>query len=234
MRNCLLLSVTWNSYFLFQQQRVLGFSPVCVTTTTTITTTTAPLSTQSRTKKPFFLAASTPLNAEAQFLEENINADYSLSAEQVKAVIQVGKEPKTKVINTFGFWSLIVSLIISPVWFLALKMAEAAYKMNEDLDPNREFFDFLGKCWSKAWLTLNGCYPTFSGEVDVIKKGPHNKPCLFVANHASWLDIPILSSETNQVFKFMAKKELGTLPCIGDQLRGVSSFAKHCLCDMLH
>ena len=173
------------------------------------------------------LAISAASDTELKFLEDNINADYILPPEEVNAVVKLGKEPKTKLINPFGFWSLLVSLIVSPVWFLALKAAELSYKINPELDPNREFFDFLGKCWSKAWLTMTFSKPTFSGEVDLIKKRPHNQPCLFVANHASWLDIPVLSSETSQVFKFMSKKELGSLPCIGDQLRGVSLLAIH-------
>ena len=48
--------------------------------------------------------------------------------------------------------------------------------------------------------------------------------CLYVANHASWLDIPILCTVLDPVFKFIAKGELRPVPGIGQQLRGVRFF----------
>lgn len=159
-----------------------------------------------------------------QDLQDNINADFWLSPEEVNAVVTLGKEPKTKSINPFGFWAMAVSLVVCPVWYMALQLCAASYKINDEWDPNREFYDGLGKIWAKAFLGATGSYPTYSGELELLRKGPHNKPCLFVANHASWLDIPVLCTCTDQVFKFVSKAELGKLPCIGDQLTGVSPY----------
>lgn len=153
-------------------------------------------------------------------LETNINANYILSPQEVNAIVKLGTEPKTKLINGFGLWSMAVSLVVCPIWYLALKLCAASYNINDSWDQNKEFYDGLGKIWAKSFLTLTGSYPTFSGELDLLAKGAHNKPCLFVANHASWLDIPVLCTCTDQVFKFVAKGELGDLPCIGDQLKG--------------
>lgn len=41
-----------------------------------------------------------------------------------------------------------------------------------------------------------------------------------MANHASWLDIPVLCTCLDNVFKFISKSELKNAPCIGQQLRG--------------
>lgn len=153
-------------------------------------------------------------------LQNNIDANFSLSPHQVHPIVTLGTEPKTKVINAFGMWCMGVSLVICPIWWAAMKLCAFSYKFDDSWDPNREFYDGLGKVWAKSWLTVTGSFPTFSGELKLLEKGPHNKPCLFVANHASWLDIPVLCSCTDQVFKFIAKGELGTLPCIGDQLTG--------------
>lgn len=168
------------------------------------------------------LAASVIPQSPEELLLENINGNFRLSADEVNSVVKLGKEPKQKVINPFGLWCMAVSLVICPIWYLALQFTAATYKMSDAWDPNREFYDGLGKIWAKVFLTLIDSYPTFSGELKLLQKGPHNKPCLFVANHASWLDIPVLCTCTDQVFKFIAKGELGKLPCIGDQLSGVS------------
>ncbi|CAB9502943.1 sn-glycerol-3-phosphate acyltransferase 1, chloroplastic [Seminavis robusta] len=159
--------------------------------------------------------------APKESLEENINQDFWMSLQEINPIIKLGSEPKQKVINSFGLFCMAVSLAICPIWLMALQACEASYKViGDDWDPNREFFDGLGKVWAKSFLTLTGSYPSFSGEVELLEKGPHNQPCLFVANHASWLDIPILCTCLDQVFKFVAKGELGNIPCIGHQLSG--------------
>lgn len=160
-------------------------------------------------------------------LKDNINANFQLPPHEVHPILKFGTEPKAKVVNAFGLWCLAVSLVVCPIWWAAMKLCALSYDVDDTWDPNREFYDGLGKIWAKCWLTMTGSYPTFSGELRLLEKGPHNKPCLFVANHASWLDIPVLCTCTDQVFKFIAKGELGSLPCIGDQLTG----GRHILID---
>jgi len=155
--------------------------------------------------------------------QENIDTDFFMTKDEIKPIVTLGKEPKTKSVNLFGAWALAVSLVICPIWYAALKMCSLSYDIfGDDWDPNREFYDGLGKIWANAFLTATNSMPSYSGELQLLRKGPHNKPCLFVANHASWLDVPVLCTCTDQVFKFVSKAELGKLPCIGDQLEGVS------------
>eukprot|EP00591_Stephanopyxis_turris_P016866 CAMPEP_0195542402 /NCGR_PEP_ID=MMETSP0794_2-20130614/51587_1 /TAXON_ID=515487 /ORGANISM="Stephanopyxis turris, Strain CCMP 815" /LENGTH=206 /DNA_ID=CAMNT_0040676535 /DNA_START=496 /DNA_END=1116 /DNA_ORIENTATION=- len=72
-------------------------------------------------------------------------------------------------------------------------------------------------------------FPEVTGDLEILdrEKAKERGPCLYVANHASWLDIPILCTVLDPVFKFISKGELRDLPCIGDQLVG----GKHMLID---
>lgn len=145
--------------------------------------------------------------------------------EDLHPIFKVGSGEKEKIVNAFGLWALVVSLITCPIWYLALKTVNAVNMMFEDLDPNREIYDFTGKIWSRVWLFMTASYPEITGEIDQIKK--ENGACLYVANHASWLDIPIVCTVLDPVFKFISKGSLKGLPCIGDQLVG----GKHILID---
>jgi Acyltransferase len=145
---------------------------------------------------------------------------YFLSREEIKPIFQLGSGDKEKLVNAFGLWSLVVTLLTCPLWAAAMSLLNVVYKVYGDAwDPHRALYDTTGKIWSKSWLTLSNSMPTFSGHVDQLQEG--NGPCLYVANHASWLDIPILCTVLDPVFKFIAKGELRGVPCIGQQLVGV-------------
>lgn len=140
---------------------------------------------------------------------------FIMSKEDVKPVITLGKGEKEKVINLFGLWCMFVSVLTGPPWMMALKFVE---KMEND--KHRGLFDMIGKVWAKSWLILTNSYPTVSGNLERMKKDNGLGPCLYVANHASWLDIPVLCTVLDPVFKFIAKGELANVPCIGTQLSG--------------
>ena len=134
--------------------------------------------------------------------------------------------PKEKFVNAHGLYCILVTIILNPIWAVAMWITDSVCKAFPDLDPNRAFYDYTGKVWSRLWLTVTDSYPTISGDVDRIRI-PKNEEdslgaCLFVANHSSWLDIPILCTVLDPVFKFIAKGELKSIPCIGQQLVGVS------------
>lgn len=168
-----------------------------------------------------FVAAAPQSNG--QF--DDMSQDYFLSPDQINAIVNFGTDEKPKIVNPFGLWCLVVSLITCPIWLMGLAAVDAVNKLNPEMDPNREIFDDVGKIWAKTWLTMTNSYPTVSGEVELLSKDAKG-PCLFVANHASWLDIPVLCTISDRLFKFISKSELGKLPCIGHQLIGV--------CQQLH
>jgi 1-acyl-sn-glycerol-3-phosphate acyltransferase len=137
----------------------------------------------------------------------------------------IGLDENEKIINIFGLWCLFISLITGPLWMFAMLIVNAMYKCNNTFDAHRSIYDQTGKIWSKVWLSLINSYPIISGNVDVITTTSKNiGPCLYVANHSSWIDIPILCTVLDPAFKFIAKGELRSVPCIGQQLDGVRSF----------
>jgi hypothetical protein len=143
---------------------------------------------------------------------------FLLSKDEVKPLIVLGKGEKEKVVNAFGLWCFFCSVFTGPIWMLAMKLV---HQMGEK-DENRAMFDNTGKIWSKTFLTLIDSYPTVSGNTEWLEEGNDLGACLFVANHASWLDIPVLCTVLDPVFKFISKAELSKVPCIGTQLTGVS------------
>jgi hypothetical protein len=147
-----------------------------------------------------------------------------LSREEINPIFTFGEGEKEKLVNAHGVWCFIASLITGPIWLLAM----AIVGKKGEKDVNKAEYDNTGKIWSKAWLTAINSYPTVSGNLERLKAGNDEGACLFVANHASWLDIPVLCTVLDPVFKFIAKGELAKVPCIGTQLSGVgnSNFGK--------
>lgn len=148
------------------------------------------------------------------------NESYLLTETEINPIIRVGEGDKEKVINLHGLRCLLVSIFTCPIWAASMSLVSFMHSMNPDFDVNRDIYDRTGKIWSRTWLAMTDSYPSFSGNVDAIRNG--QGPCLYVANHASWLDIPIICTVLDPVFKFIAKAELEKLPCIGQQLKGVS------------
>lgn len=140
-----------------------------------------------------------------------------LTDKEVAPILRLGGA-KEKVINAFGFYTAFVTLITAPFWGLAMFIVDAVCNAFPDLDPKRKTFDWTGKVWSKTWLALSNSTPSVSGDVELLKDG--DRAYLFVANHGSWLDIPVLCTVLDTVFKFIAKGELRPVPFIGQQLIG--------------
>lgn len=146
---------------------------------------------------------------------------FQLTIEQAKPLLRLRKgQEQEKIVNAFGLWAAVVSLLTCPVWAAVMTVLNMVNQVKADFDPNKELYDRTGKIWSKLWLTLTQSFPTFSGDLTPLRPG--FGPCLYVANHASWLDIPVLCTVLDPVFKFIAKGELRKVPCIGQQLEGVS------------
>lgn len=113
----------------------------------------------------------------------------------------------------------------------------------EGFDDDRSKFDYTGKVWCRVYLALTDSYPEIAGDVarlkmksqleimesegnegegSVVKE--NTQACLYVANHASFLDIAVLCTVLDPVFKFIAKDSLKAFPGVGMQLVGVSFF----------
>uniref|UniRef100_A0A7S2URA0 Phospholipid/glycerol acyltransferase domain-containing protein n=1 Tax=Attheya septentrionalis TaxID=420275 RepID=A0A7S2URA0_9STRA len=143
---------------------------------------------------------------------------FILTEEEVKPIVRLGEGDSEKIINAWGLWGATISALTMPFWAAAMTIVNGICALNEDLDPHRAVYDATGKVWSKLWLIVANSYPEVTGDVDRLKTT--RGPCIYVANHASWLDIPILCTVLDPVFKFISKAELVQAPCIGQQLTG--------------
>ena len=144
---------------------------------------------------------------------------FVLSEAEVNPIVRLNFGGKEKLVNGFGLWTILVSLLTGPIWSAAMYIVAIFHQLDESFDQDKSIYDKTGKIWSKAWLAMTMSTPSVAGEGERLKDG--QGACLYVANHASWLDIPVLCTVLDPVFKFIAKGELGNVPCIGQQLRGV-------------
>jgi 1-acyl-sn-glycerol-3-phosphate acyltransferase len=71
------------------------------------------------------------------------------------------------------------------------------------------------KAWSRAVLGFIGVRVTFDGGAELDPLSPY----VFVSNHASLIDIPVLVYTLPAHLRFMAKRELMSVPFIGWWLR---------------
>jgi hypothetical protein len=143
-----------------------------------------------------------------------------------------------KIINAHGLHHLVIILLTMPLWMIALEAVHALGTNIPGFDEDRGKFDRVGKIWCQVYLRLTNCYPIIDGDVGRLlgemhknnnnnrggnnHSGDGNGPCLFVANHASFLDIAVLCCVLNPTFKFIAKDSLKNFPGVGRQLVGVS------------
>jgi Acyltransferase len=191
----------------------------------------------SATPPPFFMEDTATTTAEdvstaSVAAAAATSRDYRIALEESNPIIRIGPkgDKQQKIVNMFGLWCATVSIVTGVTWMGAMMAVDAMIlaassskndnEATASLDPNREVFDRTGKVWARTWLTLTHSFPEISGDVRRLKAG--GGPCLFVSNHASWLDIPVLCTVLDPVFKFIAKGELRNVPCIGHQLVGVS------------
>lgn len=77
----------------------------------------------------------------------------------------------------------------------------------EDVD---KFMFKIGKRWARRTLKITGTTMEVRGEENLI-----DGPCLFVANHQSYMDVPIIVSIAKSHLGFVAKKELAEVPLFG-------------------
>lgn len=77
----------------------------------------------------------------------------------------------------------------------------------EDVD---KFMFKIGKRWARNTLKITGTTVEIHGEENIV-----DGPCLFVSNHQSYMDIPIIVSIAKSHLGFVAKKELAEVPLFG-------------------
>ena len=76
----------------------------------------------------------------------------------------------------------------------------------------------LTQRWTLAHFTTR-LFITLSGLKLTVKGKPYHEPCLFVANHASYMDWLVLLAALPRTFHFVAKSELKKVPVVHALLR---------------
>jgi len=123
---------------------------------------------------------------------------------------------KGKYLNAFGaLYGVQSVLILGVIWWLALTLTELICSVT-GWDEDRFFHDWVGKTWSRVNMAVGGCAPSEISGLDNIP--PSDQPALYVSNHASWFDIPLVAQVIPNTFKFIAAAELQGLPLVGQQL----------------
>mmetsp|Transcript_17961 Transcript_17961/g.26758 ORF Transcript_17961/g.26758 Transcript_17961/m.26758 type:complete len:381 (+) Transcript_17961:169-1311(+) len=151
---------------------------------------------------------------------------HVLSMDEIQPIFNFKSKSsgKDKVLNATGILHLAVIVSTMPFWMAAMKITEWLGNTIEGFDNNRAKFDYTGKVWCRSYLSMTDSYPILEGDVDRLKVGPSGEmsegACLFVANHASFLDIAVLCTVLDPVFKFIAKDSLKKFPGVGTQLVG--------------
>jgi 1-acyl-sn-glycerol-3-phosphate acyltransferase len=186
----------------------------------------ASLSSRAEIQPTFQVHEYSPPSPDSQGPRIGFEHSCVLTEEQVAPIFKFQKKSngKIKVLNAFSLYTILICVLTMPLWALSMYLVDALNRTFPDWDPHRANFDKTGKIWCKIYLTMTNSYPTISGDLQRLKErvgtSQENSSCLFVANHASFLDIAVLCTVLDPVFKFIAKSDLKTFPFIGQQLTG--------------
>ena len=115
----------------------------------------------------------------------------------------------------------IIGGLIFAIYMLLFYLNSIEYKRvkakgtQEDVD---KFMFKIGQRWARRTLKITGTTIEVHGEENLF-----DGPCLFVANHQSYMDIPIIVSIAKSHLGFVAKKELAEVPLFGVWIRRTRS-----------
>lgn len=131
--------------------------------------------------------------------------------------IKFGKK-ETK-LNIFGAGYGALAIALGSIWYAALSSCEMLYMLpnfQEAMDPNYQWPIMCSHTWGMALMSLTNCVPVVRGG-DSLKD--IDGPVMFVANHASYMDIPFVCATIGWTnYKIIAKKELLDTPVLGKSL----------------
>ena len=87
------------------------------------------------------------------------------------------------------------------------------------LTPNGRIFSFWARTWSRGWLFAAGVRIDVRRETDLGGRDERRAGYVFMANHQSALDIPVLLATLPVPTRFLAKRELFKIPFLALGLR---------------
>lgn len=113
-------------------------------------------------------------------------------------------EEENKVMKTFFTWSYFILYLIITMF----KKVKLDYiKKYKSKQKAEEYVYKVSSDWGKSVVNTVGIKVEILGKENIPKEN-----CLFVANHQSELDIPVLLASLNKPIGFIAKKEMEKIP----------------------
>lgn len=117
--------------------------------------------------------------------------------------------------RSFIFYpGIILNLIITNLYRIKIN----SLSKKGDFKKREEYIHKITTRWAKFIMKLSGARITVIGEENL----PKDQTVLFVANHQSNFDIPLLMSSINMPKGFIAKKELEKWPMISTWMRYIN------------
>lgn len=124
-------------------------------------------------------------------------------------------------LNPFGIYYGLMAILLGIPWYIGLTACQLLYFVTRNkVDKFRRFPTFLSHVWGVTLMHLTRNYPKMEN-YDILRNFYKEKrPAMFVANHASWMDIPFLGATIGwRDYKLVSKKELGRVPILGKAIK---------------
>lgn len=114
----------------------------------------------------------------------------------------------------FFYPSIVLSLIIASIYRIKIKILTS----KGDIKGRTEYIHKVTHSWAKFIMNIAGAKVNVVG----LDNLPENQTVLFVSNHQSNFDIPLLLSTIDVPKGFIAKKELETWPFISTWMKYIN------------
>jgi len=117
----------------------------------------------------------------------------------------------------------IIKFIRYGIYIIYLQLKGLKYgfiKKFKGAEDASKYVQKVGYLWSKFTIDIIGIDIELLGKENI-----PNEPCIFIGNHSSILDIPLILYTANKKIGFIAKKEMLNVPIIGYWLKRSGSIA---------
>lgn len=120
------------------------------------------------------------------------------------------------VLTLWGFYCGLVTFAVAAATLPVMAVLAVLSDIFGD-GRRRRLLDWMVHIWARVSLSLALCKPRVTGLQNLLpmKNLLGTKPCIFVPNHTSFLDILLLSAYVPRPLKYLSKAEIGRIPIVG-------------------
>lgn len=124
-------------------------------------------------------------------------------------------------LNPFAIYYGLVAILLGLPWFVALTAYQVLRALTGGrLDKRRKIPVLMNHLWGTLLMRLTRSFPVMENKHILEEFYKQQRPCMFVANHNSWMDIPFLGATIGwRNYKIISKAELGRVPILGKAIR---------------